>query len=130
MKNRFIIIDDQAMNNLLARMIIKKYQPDSEIIEFTKAQEALFFLQNENSSKLESTINNLFLDINMPDMDGWGFLEGFEKLSDSIKKQIKIFMLSSSLSQQDIVKATSNKNVQGYISKPLNEIKLTEVVNK
>ena len=69
----------------------------------------------------------IFLDIDMPLMDGFQFLDEFEKLSDTIKEQCKIVMLTSSLNPQDMARAKKNKHVVKYINKPLSQDSLTKV---
>src|SRR6185503_5885296 len=61
----------------------------------------------------------IFLDINMPDLDGWEFLDEFKKLPESILKKCKVFMLTSSIDDHDIEKSKSYKIVYDFISKPL-----------
>ena len=64
----------------------------------------------------------------MPAMNGWDFLNYYEKQPLSIKEQIKIFMLSSSANTSDISKAKKYDNVTGYITKPLTEDSLSKVI--
>ena len=61
----------------------------------------------------------LFLDINMPIMTGWEFMKEFEKLNTLIKDQIFIYILSSSIDQEDKLKAKNHPDVVDYIEKPL-----------
>ena len=77
MKNEhiFIVIDDDPVNNFLSKVIIGKVLPDAIIYEFTKPIDALNFI--ESGADVHDFIT-LFLDINMPIVDGWGFLERFK----------------------------------------------------
>jgi len=128
-KYSFLLIDDIAMNNMLTHLTIKRIYPNSKIVEFTDAQNALTYLK-EQYSKMEDGENAiLFLDIYMPQMDGWGFLKEFEQLNEKIKNGIKVYILSSSNSHQDLDKADSNKHVAGYIVKPFSENYLKDVLN-
>lgn len=62
----------------------------------------------------------LFLDINMPVMDGWHFLQEFAEIKPHLAKAVTIYMVSSSILNQDIEKAKSISDVTGYIVKPIN----------
>lgn len=75
-----------------------------------------FFAKNIDENKLPDII---FLDINMPIVDGWDFLEEFDKIKNSLPKTINIYMVSSSINAFDRVRAESQKLVNGYISKPI-----------
>lgn len=118
MKNEhiFIVIDDDPVNNFLSKVIIGKVLPDAIIYEFTKPIEALNFI--ESGADVHDFIT-LFLDINMPIVDGWGFLERFKLLDADLIEKIDIYMLSSSLDERDKIRAKSYKSVQDYIQKPL-----------
>lgn len=115
-KDIFIAIDDDPINNLLSKVIIKKALPDATVYEFTEAKVALEFIDNE-ARDYDGII--LFLDINMPIIDGWGFLERFERLSTDIAGKVRIYMLSSSLDENDVIRARSYASVEDYIPKPL-----------
>jgi CheY-like chemotaxis protein len=83
---------------------------------FETAKETLEFLKNAKSDDLPEII---FLDIIMPGMDGFQFLEEFEKLGDGIVKQSKVVLLSTSDSFKDLNRANKNKLVRKFLNKPL-----------
>lgn len=116
----FIIIDDDSFTNTMSGMIVKKaLGADVDIHTFSIPEEGLSYIDNEYSKDIKPAI--LLLDINMPGITGWEFLEEYEKFSEDIKKHIRIYMLSSSLDQRDRDRADANKYVKGFISKPLNQ---------
>ncbi len=119
----FIIIDDDVVNNLVCRRIIEIVYPEANIKTFTDPEEGLTYLKSEHV-KEHAANTILFLDVNMPTLSGWEFLQTFEQGNSTIKEQLKIYMLSSSVNPLDKVRACSNKNVWDYIEKPLT----TEVV--
>jgi CheY-like chemotaxis protein len=119
----FIIVDDDTVNNTITRMMIKKILGDVETTIFTAPEQGLAFIQSEYSKIVKPTI--LLLDINMPTMTGWEFVEQFEKFSEVAKKQIAIYILSSSIDQRDKDQAEANHYVKGFMSKPLTR----EVIN-
>ena len=111
---KYIIVDDDSLNNTICTMILEEALGNVEINEFTEPEKALLFIRENVKSP---TI--LFLDINMPILSGWEFLDQYEKFSKEVKMHISIYMLSSSLDRRDKDKAKANKYVQGFISKPL-----------
>lgn len=113
----YIVVDDDPLSNKICRVNIKKAVGEVEIKTFTSPEEGLAFIEDEFIKNVKPTI--LFLDINMPTINGWKFLERYEKFSDEIKSQITIYMLSSSISPSDMEKAKANKHVTDFISKPL-----------
>ncbi len=114
---KYIIIDDDRINNLVCNLVLKRTLGAVETTIFTVPEEGLAFIQNEYSKNLKPTI--LFLDINMPTLTSWEFMEQFEKFSEEVKNQIRIYILSSSVDQRDKDKAKANKYIKGFISKPL-----------
>ncbi len=115
---RFIVIDDDPINNFLCSKNIKKSVQDADIITFTEGETGLNYIKSNFS---EPNIGNaiLFLDINMPTMSGWEFMGEFEKVAPEIKDQVFIYILSSSVSQVDKDKAKIHPDIIDYIEKPL-----------
>lgn len=118
---QFLIVDDDPQNNSLSRMAIRKVLGNVPVKDFEVPETGLEYIGKdfETGSSDEKTV--LLLDINMPTMTGWEFLEEFDKLSENIKMQFQIFMLSSSVDPSDIERATSNPLVTDFIEKPLNK---------
>ncbi len=131
--NNFIIIDDDKINNLLCRKILEKIYPEANIQDFTEAQKGFDHIVEKYSAPDYDGRAILLLDIIMPIMDAWGFLEKFDKLDDLVKNRIKIYILSSSVDKRDMTRAHDNKYVEYYLIKPLTKesIKLiVHVLNK
>ena len=114
---RFIIIDNDPVNNLLCTLAIKDVADDIEIQAFDSPVKGFEYITTEYLNTENLTV--LLLDINMPTWSGWDFLDNFEKLDEKIKRQIKIYILSSSIDANDKHRARENKNVVDYIEKPL-----------
>ena len=128
MPNRFIIIDNDPVNNLLCTLTIRDVQDAAEIQTFNFPVKGFKYLAKEYANTTNPTV--LLLDINMPTWSGWDFLDNFEKLDDKIKKQIKIYILSSSIDVNDKQRASENKNVVDYIEKPLSEKKVFAMLDQ
>jgi CheY-like chemotaxis protein len=116
---RFIVIDDDEFNNKICSVTLEKIDKDANIKTFLSPVEGFAHIVTEYSRTDHNESAVLFLDINMPVMNGWEFLERFDELDPSIKKRLKIYILSSSVDKRDIEKAKANKNVVHYLIKPL-----------
>ena len=104
----FIIIDDGTVDIFITREVIRRYSKEADVEVFLQANVGLEYIKSEYSKPGEvDTI--LFLDLNMPLMSGWDFLENFEKLNDGTKKLFKIFVLSSFTNNRDRERALSDK---------------------
>jgi len=125
----FIIIDDDAINNKICRKIIEKTYPDIEISDFIDPQEGFNYLAGKYSQKGSDRKAILLLDITMPVMDAWEFLEQFDKLDQSTKSRVKVHILSSSVNKNDMTRAQSNKNVEYYLIKPLTKESIRLIVH-
>lgn len=116
--DKILIIDDDHINNFLFSRIIKLSGVSEDVETEKNASSALDALINNIATK-QKLPDIIFLDINMPVMDGWQFLEKYKELPKRIKERIKLYMLSSSVSHVDIEKAKEYEDVVDYISKPL-----------
>lgn len=114
---KFIIVDDDEINNIICKMAIENVLHNTDIATFEVPEDALSFIKGRYNKKVEDTI--LLLDINMPTITGWEFLKQYEKFNDKVKKQISIYILSSSVDPRDKDAAEGNKYVKGFLSKPL-----------
>jgi CheY-like chemotaxis protein len=124
---RVLLIDDNDIDNFINERMITTNLFSKEVIVKNSADAALQFLkENEGNDAVMPQL--IFLDLNMPVMDGFGFLAEFEKLSEKIKKTAKVIVLSSSISPEDINRASTNQYVVKYVNKPLNE-KYLDAIN-
>jgi CheY-like chemotaxis protein len=125
----FVLIDDVAMNNLLSKYIVKNSYPAAQIVEFTDPLLALQYIQDHCQDN-GAPLNIILLDVYMPVVDGWDFLDSYERLPDEVKSKCAVYVLSSSINKADADRANANKNVVGYALKPLTENILVGIVNK
>ncbi len=114
-----MLIDEDEIDNIINQKIIESNKFAETIQVYQTGTEALDYLA-KNEKSVDSLPDIIFLDINMPIMDGFQFLEEFEKLGEPIREKCKIIMLSSSISPRDIDRAASNRYVRKYLNKPLN----------
>ena len=114
---KYIIVDDDPFNNILCKIQIEMTLGKVDICTFQVPEDGLKFIQTEYRNSMMPTI--LFLDINMPTITGWEFMERYEKFTERIRNQITIYILSSSVDPRDKNKAKNNKLITGFISKPL-----------
>ncbi|EIA08247.1 response regulator [Flavobacterium frigoris] len=122
MKNKITyIIDDDKLSIKLMSMLISKNNFCEEIISFFNPQFALDELK-KNCNTPTNLPDVILLDLNMPILDGWQFLDEFILLP--IKKEISIFIVSSSIDPHDIEMVKKYDMVKSYIMKPINATKL------
>lgn len=124
--NRIILIDDDKATNFINKKILTKLECSNEIIVFDDPDNAFNYLTNINSPKPDL----IFLDINMPKMDGWEFVE---KLSNDIKTNhlhIPTIILTSSFNPYDREKALLIPEIKELINKPLNKDIVFKILNK
>jgi len=123
--NCIMLIDDNEDDNFYHKMIIKEVDLAAHIEVTESGFEALNYLKN--SARIPELI---FLDINMPAMNGWEFLEEYRKLSDYQKAQIIIIMLTTSLNPLDKKRAEKIPEINGFETKPLTVETLKNISEK
>ncbi len=121
-----MLIDDNELDNFINKKLLENEKFADTINVHQSAQSALDEIKrNENSPDQLPQI--IFLDIMMPHMDGFGFLEELGKLSDNIRKTSKVIMLSTSESFKDLNRANQSRFVYKFLNKPLNKLVLDAI---
>ena len=115
-----LLVDDNEIDNFINERIIVSSGFAKEVVVKNSADGALKYLQGLTSTP-EKIPDYIFLDLNMPVKDGFGFLEDFASIDEAIRQRSKVIVLSSSISPDDINRASTNPYVHKYINKPLSE---------
>ncbi|ADY52917.1 response regulator receiver protein [Pseudopedobacter saltans DSM 12145] len=123
---KILIIDDDEINNFIATKLIDRIEPPAVVSTCLNGKEGMDFLES-NIGNTEKLPDIILLDINMPVMNGWQFLDAFDKIKDRMGKDIHINMLSSSVYNDDITKSQTYSTVRKFISKPLTTDKIKEI---
>ena len=126
--DRILLIDDDAVTNMVNKKIIYLTFPSIRVTAYTNAAVALDELRQLMANDATQLPDLIFLDINMPHMDGWEFLDQFITLPDSVLQKMKIVMLTSSVDINDIAKSKTYKPVTDFLSKPLNKDNLRNLL--
>ena len=119
-----VLIDDSDIDLFIQRRFLEVYEFSRQLLLYKSASEALNWLRKLNT---EAPPDVIFLDLNMPETDGFAFLRGFDELSDDIKKKTRIVVLTSSNSVQDRDQVFKSKNVIQFITKPLKQSDIEEL---
>lgn len=112
----FILIDDSAFDLFIYEKLIIKSGIGHSVRPFNSAQDALEYLADEGDNLPDTVI---LLDLQMPGMNGFEFIEQFDLLSESVRNKIRIYMLSSTIDTRDIEKAKASASIIDLLSKPL-----------
>ncbi len=121
-----MLVDDNDTDNFISKRIIEITNFADEVIVKSSGKSALDYL-SDNNEDVERLPEIIFLDINMPIVDGFVFLYEFEKFNHVVKDNCKVIILSSSDNKRDIDKIVNNDYVIKFITKPLTETSLEEV---
>jgi len=119
-----MLIDDNEATNYFHNLVITESGIDVKVLCFTYVEQALEKLNQESAKP-----GIIFLDINMPGMNGWDFMKEFEKLPAAQKKETSVVILTTSENPNDLAKGRKNPYIRGFLLKPLTPVALTNVLN-
>lgn len=121
-----LLIDDDEITNLFNRIIFKESNIAKKITVYDNAIGAIEMIKLKIQKK-DTLPELIFLDINMPIMNGWDFLDQISFLPHSVRDSIKIVMLSASANPDDIARSNRYHFVKGYACKPINADKIKTI---
>jgi CheY-like chemotaxis protein len=132
MAKNLLFIDDDPITNYLHEFILKREIDYQGKIHFcNNGLESIEYLNDIINNNVEEDFFPaiIFLDINMPQLDGFGFMDKFQKISQTITKNTEIIILTSSLNESDKRKAFSYPMVKDYLLKPLDVTIISKALN-
>jgi CheY-like chemotaxis protein len=121
------LVDDDDVFVFLTTRMLEKYKLVDLIKIFDNGYDALVFIK-ENLDNIDALPDIILLDLSMPIMDGWQFLEEYVKINPRIGKKITIYICSSSISPDDVIRAKSISAVTDFIIKPMTKERLVEML--
>jgi CheY-like chemotaxis protein len=122
------LIDDDKIYQFTARKMLESTGMTKHIQSFYDGSEAMSYFSNGQNIQPETLPDIIFLDINMPIMNGWEFLEEYEKLQGGFPKMVRLFVVSSSVDDADIQRSKRYQAVTDYIVKPISKIRYQELL--
>jgi CheY-like chemotaxis protein len=126
MKYTVCLIDDDAIYQFTARKILESTELVKEVHSFTNGADALAYFEDMERLGKESFPDIVFLDINMPVLDGWEFLESYEKMQ--LPAYSPLYMVSSSINEADIQHSKTFHSVTGCLVKPVPKARYRELL--
>ena len=124
--NCILLIDDDQDDNYFHKMVIDEMNITNHVEVALSGLEALNFLKNEHRPKIDL----VFLDINMPKMNGWEFMEEHKKLSEDQKANIIVIMLTTSSNPEDRKRAELHNEITDFNPKPLTKETITVILER
>lgn len=130
MLKNVMLVDDDDVTLMICKLRLKKSLFSEEVISYENGLDAIQYFEDQMQLPAEKRVGPelIFLDINMPIMNGWEFIETFEEKYQEAFPQTKIKILSSSVDPKDEEKANNNRRILGFITKPLTNDNLLELM--
>lgn len=122
-----MIIDDNLVDLYIISRMITQNNFTKNVLHYTEAQEAVKYLQ-ENQDNISKLPEIIFVDIYMPLMSGFEFLEAYNTLSPALKNYCRTYIISSTIDNEDIARSSSNKNVVSFHVKPITKEFLDRII--
>ena len=124
-----LLVDDDNACNFFNRRLLKNKHSITQVQDARNGRDALAIIKQAADAN-QPLPNLIFLDLNMPVMSGWEFLNEFKKLPDAVKQQVVIIILSSSINPDDKARAKTYTEVAAYENKYLNDESLARIIEE
>ena len=118
-KKKIWVVDDDNIYQIIIKKLIEKSAVFSDISSFKNGKDAIDVLMNSTENN-ECIPDIILLDINMPIMDGWEFMDELGLIKPKFNTEIVVYIVSSSIAIADKNKSKTYENILGYLSKPVN----------
>jgi len=130
MKNKatVCIIDDDEIFQFITKKSFERLERHDDLLFFLNGEDALVYMKGAIDG-INPIPDIIFLDINMPIMDGWDFLNELQKMNDTGIKLPNIYMVSSSIDDKDLIKSKTFTIIKDYIVKPIKDVNIREILN-
>ncbi len=127
--SNIMLIDDDEIFTYIIKKIIDETKLADQINIFGNGREAITYLE-EVANNADALPEVIFLDLNMPILDGWGFLEEYIKLKPNLSKKINLYIITTSVSPMDFKKSKSYSEVSDFIVKPMAKERFIEIIKE
>jgi CheY-like chemotaxis protein len=124
-----MLVDDNPDDNFFHEREIRKVNPETIVIIKNSGIDALEYLKSKKAGENIRPVL-IFLDINMPRMDGWEFLDEYKQLDKKLQSKVTIIMLTTSDNPVDIARTKAFPFITDYIIKPLTKVKMEDIIKK
>ncbi|TYP70442.1 response regulator [Aquimarina intermedia] len=121
------LVDDDIIHQFIIKKLVQQLHQQERLLIFSNGEEAINFIKSVSNGVVKLP-DLILLDLNMPIMDGWQFMDEFNSIAPDLKKDIKIYILSSSDNPDDIERAKEYERISDYLIKPINEQQLKELI--
>lgn len=113
-----MLVDDDQHDNFFHERVIRKAGVAEKVVQWTKPEEALKYLEAPDTED-HLVPDLIFLDLNMPRIDGWTFIDSYKDIENSSLKDTKVVILTTSLDPSERIRAEAEPFIHGFESKPL-----------
>ncbi|MBF9036783.1 response regulator [Rhodobacterales bacterium HKCCE2091] len=110
---RVLVVEDDEADRFFLRRMLKRCAPGSSVVEFAYAEEALTYLRSAG----RPVFDIIFVDINMPRMDGFAFADAYDRLYPELKGGARLWIMSHSIDPRDRARAEGHPGIAGFMSK-------------